>query len=247
MKKRSILKSLIKNGKHFENYRVAVPSEMLQPAVIAAESQSKPGALITPVADFRAPVAAATFDILIERLSNEIDSILPVPVFGVLDNESDWIEILNQFLPPGVTYTVTRSADRKSLDFTFTSGGSNDIIRVSCNQFPYVSFLTAGLDSVFKLSQNKLEISDVAQVSQFSRPIHIFNRSMFGSDLSDTITPNQFKSDLQNQNDMRTINQIITIDKERTLCFLINPAKLVLTMTSFVQAYNKGQSAKSLD
>lgn len=239
-----VLNNLKQNGEGMQHYRVAVPSDELAIPVANAIANSKPASLSVPIADFRSPVSASTFDILITRATAAIAQVLPVPLFGVLDNESDWIEIMNQFLQSGTTYTVARNADRKSLNFVFTAGLDSDTITVSCNQVPYVNFLIAGLDSVFKLQQIKMQISDVAEQSQFSRAIHIYNRSMFGADLNDSITPNQYKSDLQNQNDIRTINQIISIDKERSLLVLVNAAAaLVITFSMFVEKYDKGQSA----
>ena len=239
-----VLQMLAKDGANFEHYRGTVPMNELSTAVIDANANANPNALMTPVSDFRSPSSAATFDIIISRLTANINAILPIPIFGVLDQESDWIEIMSQFLAPGTTYVIERTADRKSLNFIFTSGGVSDTITLSCNQVPYVNLIIAGLDSVFKMQQNKLTISDVAQQLQFSQSIEIFNRSFFGRKESDSITPNQYKSDLQNQNDMRTINQILSIDKQRSLLFKIVPVvNFSVTMSSFIQKYDKGQSA----
>ena len=238
-----VLNMLSKNGSNFEHYISAVPNDMLSSSVVMANQNASPNALMTPVADFRSPVSAASFDILIERKTANILEVLPVPIFGVLDQESDWIEIMNQFLTTGTTYTVSRGADRKSLDFTFTNGVLSDIINVSCNQVPYVNLIISGLDSVFKMQQNKLQISNVALQNEFSQSIGVFNRSFFGHHQDDSITPNQYKSDLQNQNDIRTINQILDIDKQRTLLFKMVASPFTLTMSSFIQKYDKGQSA----
>jgi len=239
-----VLHNLAKSGAHFEHLNVSMNDSQLSQAVVEAIQSAKPNSLMTPVSDFRSPASAATFDILIHRDTIEIAEVLPVPIFGVLDQESDWIEIMNQFLTTGTTYVVQRGADRKSLDFIFTNGGNSDTINVSCNQVPYVNLLIAGLDSVFKLQQIKMQISDVAVQAQFSQSIGVFNRSFFGHHQDDSITPNQYKSDLQNQNDIRTINQILDIDKQRTILFkIVAAADFTVTLSSFIQKYDKGQSA----
>lgn len=240
----NVLKMLAKDGANFEHYRsVEAPTDMLSSNVVTALNNQTVGSLMTPVADFRSPVSAASFDILIYRATNNINSVLPIPIFGVLDNESDWTEIMSSFLPAGCTYTVERNADKKSLDFTFVSGLNTDIITVSCNQVPYVNLLISGLDSTFRLQQNKLQISDVSKQAQFSQSIGIYNRSFFGHHSDDSITPNQYKSDLQNQNDIRTINQILDIDKQRTILYKVIPAEdFTITMSTFVQKYDKGAS-----
>ena len=245
----SIIHRMAKEGKHYQNFEHFVAANETQlgmpfnlPAALVSSSQGNP--LVTPVADFRSPSSAATFDLLIERLSINIPEVLPVPLFGVLDQESDWVETMSNNLPIGVTYTVARTTDRKGLEFDFALGAAHDIITVRCNQVPYVNLLIAGLDSVFKMQQNKLEISDVTKTAQFSQSILIFNRSMFGHVENDSITPSQYKTDLQNQNDIRIINQILDIDKQRSLLVRFIPAAMTLTFTSFIQSFDKGQMAK---
>lgn len=246
------LNALAKEGAHYQHYigksGALVSSDDISEAASSAIANSSAGSLMTPVADFRSPVSAALFDIIITRHTAAIASVLPIPVFGVLDQESDWIEIVSPYLAAGITYTVERGADLKSLDFTFTSGMNVDIVNVSCNQVPYVNLLAAGLDSVFRLQQIKMQISDVAQQLQFSQSVRTFDRSFFGFHKDDQFTPNQFKSDLQNQNDIRTINNIIDVDKQRTMLFgLVPVAAFSLTLSSFVQAYNKGMNSGALN
>jgi hypothetical protein len=241
-------KMLATNGKHFEHYRASVAPGDLSMSVNNAvdKATQRPGALMTPVADFRSPVSAAVFTINVTRATASINQTLPVPIFGVLDQESDWIEIMSQFLIAGTTYAVTRNADRKSLDFAFTSGMNTDIITVSVEEAPYVNLLIAGLDMVFRMQQIKMSISDVANQTQFQQAVNIFNRSPFGHNENDKFTPNQYKTDLQNQNDIRTINQIIDIDKQRTILVKMIPDAASISFDTFIQAYEKGQSAADL-
>lgn len=251
------LNHLVEQGSHFEHLNVAAPAGMvstvspsnLSNAVQNAIDTANANSLMTPVADFRSPVSAALFDILITRATNTImpATNLPIPVFGVLDQESDWTEIIGQFLPAGITYEVARGADKKSLDFTFSDGVHADVVNVSCNQVPYVNLLAAGLDSVFRMQQLKMQISNVANQLQFSQSVRTFDRSFFGYHKDDQFTPNQFKTDLQNQNDIRTINNLIDIDKQRTILFSMIPVAGTLTISAFVQAYNKGMNVNSLN
>jgi len=239
---------MAKNGRHFEHYRAEIGAGQLSTNVTTAldNPNRSPRALMTPVADFRSPVSAAVFTINVTRQSATIAQTLPVPIFGVLDQESDWIEIMGQFLVAGTTYTVARNADRKSLDFTYVNGGNDDIITVSVEEAPYVNLLIAGLDMVFRMQQIKMSISDVANQTQFQQAVNIFNRSPFGHNESDKFTPNQYKTDLQNQNDIRTINQLIDIDKQRTILVKMIAVAGSISFDTFIQAYEKGQSAADL-
>jgi hypothetical protein len=245
-----VIYNLNRSGKNFQNFhgRHNIAGET---QIGSIDQGVQVARLVTPVADFRAPSSAATFDLLINRLTSNIPDVLYIPLFGVLDQESDWIEIMGQKLPATITYAVARGADRKSLDFTFTQGANVDVVNVSCNQTPWVNMMIAGLDSVFKMQQNKIEISDVAIARQFSYAIGIYNRSMFGHNENDTITPNQYKTDMQNQNDIRVINQILDIDKQRSLLMpIVNHSEVdtpfLVTMSSFISKYDKGQMAGNL-
>lgn len=250
------LNHLVEQGSHFEHLTkttgpdtyTTVNNNQLSTAVQNAIDTANSNSLMTPVADFRSPVSAALFDILITRNSANIAAPLPIPIFGVLDQESDWIEIIGQFLASGITYEVTRGADKKSLDFTFTAAGPlTDVVNVSCNQVPYVNLLAAGLDSVFRMQQLKMQISNVANQLQFSQSVRTFDRSFFGFHKDDQFTPNQFKTDLQNQNDIRTINNLIDVDKQRTILVSMIAVAETLTISAFVQAYNKGMNVNSLN
>ena len=96
------------------------------------------------------------------------------------------------------------------------------------------------LQNVIQLSQIKLQISDVAKQAQFSLSHHLIDNSQYGSDRSDKFTPNSFKSDLQNQNDIRTINSIMDFDAEKCLVVPItNAAAFTYTINAFVNKYEK--------
>lgn len=199
---------------------------------------------VTVVDSFRAPVSAAIFDITITRATANINAALPLPIFGVLDRESNYAEIINQDLPSGTVLTsITASGSGKGLTFTYTSGANVDTIDVECAQVPYVNILRASQTSLLKMQQNKLQISDVTKQTQFSQKVGIVVNTIFGKNTSDSYTPNQFKSDLQNQNDIRTITTITDIDSETSMVFLVIPeAAFSLTFTSYIQKFETNRA-----
>lgn len=199
---------------------------------------------VTVVDSFRAPVSAAIFDITITRATANINASLPLPIFGVLDRESNYAEIINQDLPSGTVLTsITTSGSGKGLTFTYTSGLNVDTIDVECAQVPYVNILRASQTSLLKMQQNKLQISDVTKQTQFSQKVGIVVNTIFGKNTSDSYTPNQFKSDLQNQNDIRTITTITDIDSETSMVFLVIPeAAFSLTFTSYIQKFETNRA-----
>ena len=201
-------------------------------------------ATVTVTDSFRAPVSAAIFDITITRNTNDINAALPLPIFGVLDRESNYAEIINQDLPAGTVLTsIANSPSGKGLRFTYTSGADVDTIDVECAQVPYVNILRASQTSKLKMQQNKIQISDVTKQTQFSQKVGIVTNTIFGKNTSDSYTPNQFKSDLQNQNDIRTITTITDLDSETSMVFLVvAEAGFSVTFTSYIQKFETNRA-----
>ena len=136
---------------------------------------------MTMVNNFRAPVSAAIFDLTVTRNTNTIASALPLPVFGALDYESNYVEIISQDLPAGCVLTsITKSASGKGLRFTYTSGANVDTIDVECAQVPYLNILRSSQGSLLKFSQCKMQISDVTIQAQFSRKVSVVVNTIFG-------------------------------------------------------------------
>jgi hypothetical protein len=210
-------------------------------ALIRSMKPNAPAA--TMVDSFRAPVSAAIFDITISRNSANIAASLPLPIFGVLDRESNYVEIISQDLPAGTVLTsIALTPSGKGLRFTYTSGLNVDSIDIECAQVPYVNILRAAQTSLLKMQQNKMQISDVTLQSQFSQKVGLVVNTIFGKNTSDSFTPNQFKSDLQNQNDIRTITWVADIDSETSLTFQVIPQVFSITWTSYIQKFETNRA-----
>lgn len=212
-------------------------------AIIRSVKSAQPAGM-QMVNSFRAPVSAAMFDITITRNSANIASALPIPIFGALDFESNYAEIISQDLPTGCVLTsITKTSTGKGLRFTYTSGANVDTIDIECSQNPYVNLLRASQGSLLKFQQNKMQISDTTKQTQFSQKVQVAVNTLFGKDTKDSFTPNQFKSDLQNQNDIRTITSVYDIDQETSLTFLmIAEAAFTITWTSYVQKFETSRA-----
>jgi hypothetical protein len=194
----------------------------------------------------RMPDSASVFDLVITRNSANIAQYLPIPLFGALDFESKYKDIISSFLPLStITYELAVSPSGKGLRFTFTNsvGPAVDTIDVECSQVAYVNLLRASQGSILKFSENKINISDVTKQAQFTQAVTLFKNSLFGKLEKDSFTPNQFKSDLQNQNDIRTITIQWDIDQESSVVYLINnTAGFVVTQTSYVESYSTSRA-----
>jgi len=224
------------------NYLKQVGLGNLAPKEARAIIQSmKPNASsMTMVNSFRAPVSAAIFDLTITRNTANIVAPLPVPIFGALDRESNYVEIISQDLPVGtILSNITKSPTGKGIRFEYTAAGPLvDTIDVECAQVPYLNILRSSQGSLLKFSQCKMQISDVTIQSQFARKVGVVVNTIFGKNTSDSFTPNQFKSDLQNQNDIRTISAVQDIDMETSMVFLMNATvAFSVTYTAYVEKF----------
>lgn len=152
-------------------------------------------------------MGALTFNI--NRNAINIPTPLQFAMFGVLDFKTDYINVIT-----GNPATIGRNRDGKSLNFVY--GG--DTITISCNEVPYIN-LVNGYGFILKIKQLKLVVSDVTQQSFFSTAVNTSHKSIYGLNESDSFTPNSFKSDMQNQNDIRTVNINSPIDMENSLLF----------------------------
>lgn len=227
------------DSNHLESYINTARAS--NPALAAALTSSKKGVGVVNVAGFRAPNAAAQMNFRIIRNTAAIALYLPVPLFGVLSQESDWASIMAQELPASdITYTVTRTADRKGLRFTYTQGANVDTIDVFLNELPYTEFLRGLQTALMKLSQTKMRVSALAAADQFAQSIKFYDSSQFGRKSNDSINPDSFDTDLSQKDNIRIITTVIDIDPERTMVFQIkNTAALTTSLNTFVQKFEK--------
>lgn len=180
----------------------------------------------------------ARFNLTIYRKTANIASVLPVPVFGALDYESDYVEVLAPYLPAGCTYVIERTSDKKGLKITYTVGMASDIVEVNVKEKPYLSLLRGTQTSTIKLSQMKAKIFDVADEQQFSETIRPVINTLFGLATSNPFTADDWLRDDQFVQTMRTINQDVNVDAETTVVFgMTNIANNVMTITTTVGRY----------
>lgn len=191
--------------------------------------------------NYKTPVGAAQFDLVITRVSANIALNLPFGLFGIQAAQSAYTALVTP--PTGVTLTSvlygSNAALPTSMDFTYTQGMASDIVRISCNQVSYPEFLQ-GLSNVnYRLSKLRYRISAAAP-TQFSTPFNVVSRSIFGKttqnniSVSSYLAPDQFQStviDLPVTLDMTSESSIIGD--------IINTAGFQVTISCFVEAYRK--------
>lgn len=186
------------------------------------------------------PGAAAQFDIVITRNTNNIVAALPVAIFMSSDAENGYRQAINT-LPAGVTLTSVRYGENvgqpTAARFTFFDGALSDTIDVTCNQYPYPSVLSAMKNDLFRISMIRLSLTDTTATAQFSQSYDYKRRGMFGTDFRNSLPITAAKSPDQFQNTILDVSGEYPIDPESGLVFnmIRHTAAYSLTFSCFIQ------------
>jgi hypothetical protein len=188
------------------------------------------------------PSAAATFTFKVKRVSDNINHVLPLPIFGYLGQNNSFADFVNPLMPTNVSLAVTYQANG-DIYFTYTNtvDGDSDNIIVTCNEIAYRTFLEA--TGITKMVVNKVryDISDVTKLSQFSNNFLIAAKDLMGKYSSENVTPSTFKSPEQYQSGIVDLDIKAQIKPET--CFVLgmgtNGANFTVTLTNFVSILDK--------
>ena len=150
--------------------RAAILAQSVSSKQVANKAASK-GSVLGMYASEGTPTSSAQFDIIITRNSANIAGVdLPVCVFGPLDLENEYSQVIT--LPTGAALTVTSgyANDRpNALRFSYTVGANTDTVDITCQQYPYPSFIKATMVDLFRLSKIRYTISDTTLTDQFQK------------------------------------------------------------------------------
>jgi hypothetical protein len=129
------------------------------------------------------------FDLKIFRNSNNIAQALPVPLFGILELERSYRNVLTPLLTGGTVITSVVNTDG-SLVITYTNGSNTDTVTITCAQNSYASVIRATLMNKIDIKALKLVVPTDDYITEFDQPLQWTVRSMFGKIKSqDTVTP----------------------------------------------------------
>jgi hypothetical protein len=186
---------------------------------------------------------SAQFDIVITRNGSDVNSDLPVPIFGALDIKSQYNGVLT--LPTGVSITalsVGAIGTETQVRISYSKLTDTDTIVLSISQYDYPSFLTALLSSRFIVSNARYSVSDTSApgLQQLTKPFKAIERSMFGAFLKNDIPLSSAKSPFQFQTGIVDILGTFNVTAQTTwvLDFQPNDGQQV-TISAFVSAAEK--------
>lgn len=212
-----------------------------QPLVQAAKANGGQGMAMLTGNQGTSGKMAAQFDIKITRVTANIVESLPFVIFAPQDAVNGYRSIISN-LPAGVSLLRVRSGESDSLPnsliFTYASAAGNDDVVVTCNQYPYPSFLQSIAVDMFKLSKMRYGISNAALQAQYDNPFLFTTRSMFGKVVQNNLSVASFKSPTQFQQDKIDIDGTFDLDKETGVLNSIVPtAGFSVTMSMFVEKF----------
>lgn len=186
---------------------------------------------------------SAQFDIQITRLTADIPSDLPVPIFGAYDIASVYNGVLTQ--PSGVSIIgldVGKIGSETEVVITYTNGIDSDKVIITISQYDYPSFLQALLASRFTVSNARYSVSDTSAlgIQQLTKPFNTIERSMFGAYVQNNIPLSSSKSPFQFQNGIVDILGTFNITAQSTWVLAFQPnAGQQVTISAFVSASTK--------
>lgn len=182
----------------------------------------------------------ALFDLILKRDSVNIGYALPVPLFGALHKDSLYNGIIQQYMPNGVTLTGITYNANGDLVFKYTEGSSNDTITVSCVQTPYVTFLNASQFNPMSIERFRYQISDVAQLAQFSQRFEVATKSLFGKAGQNQVSVGAQKRPDQFQAGIIDVDYVIHLNGESAIVVgLVNVAGFSVTLSCTVSKYKR--------
>lgn len=186
----------------------------------------------------------AQFDIVISRATVTIAQNLECMVFGSQHLDGGYG---NGMVNPasGGSLVVTGGIWNTlptTVRFAHTVGANTDNINITCNQVNYPSFLKAGLNCIYRISNIRYTVSDTTAngLLQFSVPFEVRTKSLFGKADQNPISVASFKKPENFQAGIIDIPTEIWLDGETGIAVsMTNAVAQTVTLSVFVERFNK--------
>lgn len=179
----------------------------------------------------------ADFTINVTRNTNNIASPLPFLLFGVNYVENQYRELLSPFLLNAVVLTSVLYDSSGNMIFTFTLGAAVDTITISCNEAPYSVFLQSTRTDLIKIQKVRYNISDTTKLANYSQPMAIVQKSLFGTLVNNKISVTKYKNPQQFQNGIVDVMASFDVDKTKGLVHYMIQNLSTIELNHFVSDY----------
>jgi hypothetical protein len=179
----------------------------------------------------------ADFTINVTRNSNNIASALPFLLFGVNYVENQYRELLTPFLLNSVVLTSVAYDSSGNMVFTYTLGVAVDTVTVSCNEAPYSVFLQSTRTDLIKIQKVRYNISDTTKLANYSQPMAVVSKSLFGTLVNNKISVTKYKNPTQFQNGIVDVMASFDVDKTKGLVHYMIQNLATIELNHFVSDY----------
>lgn len=194
-------------------------------------------------------VVGAYVNLVVKRVSNNINSPLPVALFGTTFEASQYKQLLSEFMPSGVTIVKLEITSTGGFVFTYSNGTITDTITVECPQIPYSNFVRALQTDQFDVNKLRYSLADpVTMLPQFQEPFQYYKKSLFGTKTVKDFPIEMHKTPMQQQNGILDIDMSFDVDKDTALiCYVakLNNVLSQFNLNLFIPNYFK-YNAKSV-
>lgn len=227
----------------YENESHAEPMRLTAAAgkYITAQTRTAQAGATSVVGVTGASKGGAQFNIDVTRNSSNLAVGLPVILWGFYEFQSSYTQVLT--LPSGISCTVAPAPNKTDLRFTYTDGDVTDTIDVTCQELPYLNLLTASGRGLIELSKIRVSVPGDSQLIQFNQKLETNRRSMFGKSSSDSIVPQAFKTEMQQQNTIISLPVTYVIDEERfmrvTMAKITGVSAPTFSLACFARFFDK--------
>lgn len=191
--------------------------------------------------NYKTPVGAAQFDLVVTRVSANIALNLPFALFGVQSAQSAFTGLVTAPATTTLTSVLygTNATLPTALEFTYTQGMASDIVRITCNQVSYPEFLQGLANVNYRLSKIRYRIS-AASPTQFSTPFNVTSRSIFGKLTQNNISVSSYLAPDQFQSTVIDLPVILDMTSESAIVGeILDSAGFQVTVSCFVEAFRK--------
>lgn len=147
----------------------------------------------------------ALINIAVERTSTNINKVLPLTLFHGNDFLSGYAQSLRGLVPNGVELlSVSNEVSTGNVRFRFRDVVTLQIddINLKCNELPMTTLIQNSIINPFYIKELGYQLDDTSLIPyQYLLNIEFFKGGVFGKSVTDSITPNQYRFDLQKLDD----------------------------------------------
>ena len=121
-----------------------------------------------------------------------LGGLIPFVLFGYQERQNDYKNLLKPLVNTNTTFTFTDTGTSYIFDYVPNFGIVNKGVIITCKEYPYPSL-------VYAMSTDKIEIIatgyklENSEPQQFTEPLEIFRRDMFGKIDEDSINPSVYQ------------------------------------------------------